>query len=64
MIEFDASYRKDLATRLPLVYLFAKKKTVDLDNYNCSTVILDLSSGNLTRKRTTAFRKPITKIQL
>jgi hypothetical protein len=64
MIEFDASYRKELAVRLPLIYFFAKKKIVDLDNYNCSTVIIDLSSDNPTRKRTTSFRKPITKIQL
>jgi hypothetical protein len=64
MIEFDDSYRKDLVNRLPLIYFFAKKKVMDLDNYNCSTVILDLSSDNPTKKRTSAFRKPITKIQL
>jgi hypothetical protein len=64
MIEFEPAYREFLKHRLPLIYFFSKKKVVDPQNYNYSTSVLDTSSDNITKKRTSLFRKPITKIQL
>ena len=64
MIEFKESYREKLKFRLPLIYFLAKKKVVDQDNYNYSTVVHDISSDHSSKKRTLLFYKPITKIKL
>jgi hypothetical protein len=64
MIEFEASYRKELLNRLPLVYFFARKRVIDIDKNDSSTVVHDPNSNVANKRRTTAFRKPITKIEL
>lgn len=64
MITFDSEYREKIKSRLPLIYFFAKKKIVDPDNYQHITVVNDIDSDLMKKKRTSIFPKPITKIEL
>ncbi len=64
MIEFNAEYRDSLKSRLPLIYFFAKRRTVDPDNYQHITIVNDENSDLAQKRRTILFTKPITKIEI